>query len=162
MRKPVSTWYTILAVTLHTKAIARSLLLTTLTLASAEAIAEKLVLITFNQEIQVLQAHQVKMLYRGRLSHIDGTPTRLMDLPKGSKHRQQFYRQLLNKSPSQMNAIWAKQSFSGNAIAPFEIAIESQKHITSWLKQNKNGVAYVPNHLVPKDAYVIYELQLQR
>ncbi|MFB9215771.1 hypothetical protein ACFFVE_11360 [Vibrio sinaloensis] len=148
-----------MTVNYYGRIFALALLLVSILLTSANVLAEQLVLITFNQEIQALRTNQVKMLYRGRLSHIDGLPTRLMDLPKKSKHRHQFYRLLLNKSPSQMNAIWAKQSFSGKAIAPFEIAQESKQEIISWLKQNKNGVAYVPGHLVPEDAYVIYELQ---
>lgn len=115
-------------------------------------------IVTFNSEIQPLRSNQVKMLYRGRLSHINGIPTRLMDLPKASEHRNNFYRKLLNKSPSQMSAIWAKQSFSGKALAPFEIENETKQEIISWLKQNKNGVAYVPNHLIPEDAYVIYQM----
>ncbi|WP_159737870.1 hypothetical protein [Vibrio atypicus] len=121
--------------------------------------ADEFMVITFNNQLETLRTHQVKMLYRGRLSHINGTPTRLMDLPKTSHYRDDFYRTLLNKSPSQMSAIWAKQSFSGKALAPFEIENESEKAIIHWLKHNKNGVAYVPSHLVPEDAYVIYHIQ---
>tara|TARA_Y100001956_G_scaffold14743_1_gene13996 strand:+ start:4010 stop:4408 length:399 start_codon:yes stop_codon:yes gene_type:complete len=115
-------------------------------------------IVTFNVEMGNLRSNQVKMLYRGRLSHINGIPARLMDLPKSSNLRNQFYKELLNKSPSQMSAIWAKQTFSGKALAPFEIKNESKNEITSWLKHNENGVAYVPTHLIPEDAYVIYQM----
>ncbi|MDN3685489.1 hypothetical protein QW180_25655 [Vibrio sinaloensis] len=137
-----------------------ALLLVSILLTSANVLAEQLVLITFNQEIQALRTNQVKKcsIGAGCLTLTAYQPDSWTCLKK-SKHRHQFYRLLLNKSPSQMNAIWAKQSFSGKAIAPFEIAQESKQEIISWLKQNKNGVAYVPGHLVPEDAYVIYELQ---
>lgn len=108
--------------------------------------------------MDALHTNQVKMLYRGRISNINGTPTRLMDLPRDSIYRETFYQQLLNKTPSQMSAIWARQSFSGNALAPVEIKDESKTIIVNWLKNNVNGIAYVPEHLLPEDAYVIYKL----
>lgn len=116
------------------------------------------VIITMNAEIDALHSNQVKMLYRGRISNINGLPTRLMDLPRESEYRKHFYQQLLNKTPNQMAAIWARQSFSGNAVAPIEIKDESQTVIVNWLRNNANGIAYVPEHLLPEDAYVIYKL----
>ncbi|MGD8232725.1 hypothetical protein [Vibrio sp. TRT 1302] len=115
------------------------------------------VIITLNPEIEALHSNQVKMLYRGRISSINGVPTRLMDLPRDSAYRTLFYQQLLNKTPSQMSAIWARQSFSGNAVAPIEIKDESKIVIVNWLRNNANGIAYVPEHLLPEDAYVIYK-----
>lgn len=116
------------------------------------------VIITMNAEIDALHSNQVKMLYRGRISNINGLPTRLMDLPRESDYRKHFYQQLLNKTPNQMAAIWARQSFSGNAVAPVEIKDESQTVIVNWLRNNVNGIAYVPEHLLPEGAYVIYKL----
>lgn len=116
------------------------------------------VIITLNPEIKALHSNQVKMLYRGRISSINGIATRLMDLPRDSTYRKLFYQQLLNKTPSQMSAIWARQSFSGNAVAPIEIKDESKIVIVNWLRNNANGIAYVPEHLLPEDAYVIYKL----
>lgn len=135
----------------------RLLMFMLLFLVSLPSVGQTFVIITLNPEIETLHSNQVKMLYRGRISNINGIPTRLMDLPRDSKYRTLFYQQLLNKSPSQMSAIWARQSFSGNAVAPIEIKDESQTVIVNWLRSNANGIAYVPEHLIPEDAYVIYK-----
>lgn len=116
------------------------------------------VVITMNPEMKVLRANQVKLLYRGRVSHVNGIAVRLADLPRDSTYRESFYLKLLNKSPTQMSAIWARLSFSGKAVAPAELSSESLDSILNWLENNANGIAYVPEQLLPEDAYVIYQL----
>ncbi|ANW26134.1 hypothetical protein TW71_021775 [Vibrio coralliilyticus] len=123
-----------------------------------QSLACNFAIVTLNPEIDVLRSNQVKMLYRGRTSSIGGQPVRLMDLPKHSKQRREFYHSLLNKSPAQMNAIWARQSFSGKAPAPNEIAHTSMKTITRWLSEHPNGIAYVPVDMIPEHANVLFKL----
>ncbi|WP_070972039.1 hypothetical protein [Vibrio sonorensis] len=115
-------------------------------------------IITLNEDFATLRDNQAKMLFRGRLAHIDGLPTLLLDLPQSSKYREDFYRSLLKKSPSQMNAIWARQSFSGKASAPDELLKEDAQLIKTWLKQHPNGIAYVPDSLLPQGVRVLYTL----
>ncbi|MDC5706072.1 hypothetical protein OPW41_09610 [Vibrio europaeus] len=135
------------------------LVLTTLLLGIAiQANAAGFAVITLNPEMKALRSNQVKLLYRGRMSHVNGAPVRLLDLPRDSESREDFYRKLLNKSPTQMSAIWARLSFSGKAIAPVEVPEESLEIILHWLENNANGIAYVPEELLPEDAYVIYQL----
>ncbi|WP_281629846.1 hypothetical protein [Vibrio sp. St2] len=123
-----------------------------------QSLACNFAIVTLNPEINVLRSNQVKMLYRGRTSSIGGQPIRLMDLPKNSTQRQDFYYSLLNKSPAQMNAIWARQSFSGKTPAPNEIAHTSMKNITLWLSEHPNGIAYVPVDMIPEQANVLFTL----
>ncbi|MCG9595945.1 hypothetical protein L1D15_04325 [Vibrio sp. Isolate25] len=134
--------------------------LTTLTLQlfCFQSLACNFAIVTLNTDIQALRSNQVKMLYRGRISSIEGYPIRLMDLPKHSEYRQDFYHSLLNKSPTQMNAIWARQTFSGKAPAPSEITQVSIKDITWWLDNHPNGIAYVPINLIPEQAHVLFKL----
>lgn len=135
------------------------LLLSTLLLGlTLQAHADDFAVFTLNPDMKELRANQVKLIYRGRVSHINGVPIRLLDLPRKSHHREDFYRQLLNKSPTQMSAIWARLSFSGKAIAPTEISSEAPDAVIQWLKSNRNGIAYLPADLLPEDAYVIYQL----
>lgn len=123
-----------------------------------QASADSFAVITLNPDLKTLRSNQVKLLYRGRVSHVNGIPVRLLDLPRESENREDFYRKLLNKSPTQMSAIWAKLSFSGKAIVPVELPHESLELILHWLENNANGIAYVPKELLPEDAYVIYQL----
>ncbi|KJY84547.1 hypothetical protein TW81_03190 [Vibrio galatheae] len=136
------------------------LVITTLLLwIACQVHADEFAIITLNPDLKTMDVNQVKLLYRGRVSHIDGIPVRLLDLPRNSVNRQHFYQKLLNKSPAQMSSIWARISFSGKAIAPVEIEDESPERIFHWLENNKNGIAYVSEKQIPKDVYVIYQLQ---
>lgn len=121
--------------------------------------AEEFAIVTLNPELEPLRLSQVKMLYRGRTSSVNGINVRLLDLPKQSMSRVSFYQQLLRKSPSQMSAIWARQSFSGKAIAPAVITNESKHNVLVWLQNNTNGIAYIPIQLMSEEVHVLYLLK---
>ncbi|MFB9136204.1 hypothetical protein M1D72_04695 [Vibrio sp. AK197] len=122
------------------------------------AFAEHFVVITKNNHIEPLRSNQVKMLYRGRISHLNGIPVKLVDLPDHSPTRQAFYSELLNKTPNQMNVIWARQSFSGKTAAPYELHDDDLQQVLQWLSENPNGVAYFPKSLTPSDVNILYTL----
>ncbi|BEI25426.1 hypothetical protein QNE85_001952 [Vibrio fluvialis] len=123
---------------------------------STAAYPEPYAIVTLNPNLPPLKSSQVKMLYRGRLSHIDEYNISLLDLPHSSPLREQFYYGLLGKSPAQMQAIWARQTFSGRSKAPFEAKSSSMEEIMAWLTHNKNGIAYVPASWVNESVNVIY------
>lgn len=123
---------------------------------STAAYPESYAIVTLNPNLPPLKASQVKMLYRGRLSHIDDINISLLDLPQNSPLRQQFYYGLLGKSPAQMQAIWARQTFSGRSKAPFEAKQSDIQEVIAWLTHNKNGIAYIPASWVTGSVHVIY------
>ncbi len=120
--------------------------------------AEGFVIVTFNDQIQPLRTNQVKMLYRGRVNHLEGIAVKLADLPNSSSIRKDFYQALLNKTPSQMNMIWARQSFSGQSSAPYELENDTITDVIDWLTENPNGVAYLPETGLPPGINVLYKL----
>lgn len=121
--------------------------------------AEEFAIVTLNPDLEPLRLSQVKMLYRGRTLRVHDINVRLLDLPDQSKSRINFYQQLLKKSPSQMSAIWARQSFSGKAMAPAVITSESKHNLLKWLQNNTNGIAYIPIKLLPEEVHVLYLLK---
>ncbi|MFM2587211.1 hypothetical protein [Vibrio sp. TBV020] len=121
--------------------------------------AGEFAIVTLNPNLEELRLSQVKMLYRGRASSVNGATVRLADLPRRSEEREMFYQQLLKKSPSQMSAIWARQSFSGKALTPAEISEINSASLLLWLKANINGIAYIPFEQRPEEAYVLYHLK---
>ncbi|NOH78840.1 hypothetical protein F0231_03685 [Vibrio sp. RE86] len=130
-----------------------------LLLLSLPSRAEEFAIVTLNPNLESLRLSQVKMLYRGRTSSVNGINVRLLDLPNQSPSRVSFYHQLLRKSPSQMSAIWARQSFSGKAIAPAVITSESKHNVFAWLQKNTNGIAYIPTQLLSEEVHVLYLLK---
>lgn len=96
------------------------------------------------------------MLYRGKTNSINGVNLQLVDLPISSKHRELFYQVLLGKNPNQMQIIWARQSFSGRAKAPFDLKNSDIRSILSWLEKNPSGIAYFPRKDVPNNVNILY------
>ncbi|MEZ8824303.1 hypothetical protein AB6E04_08060 [Vibrio amylolyticus] len=128
-----------------------------LCLFSFQVTAYDYAIVSLNHDFPSLRSSQVKMLYRGRLTSINGTRTRLVDLPAVSNQREEFYLKILGKSPSQMNAIWARQSFSGKAKAPFELKTENPLDVIQWLNKHQNGIAYLPINNVTIDMNILYK-----
>lgn len=134
-----------------------SLIFVTLIIAVASpATAYQYVIFSLNSEIKPLSKSQTKMLYRGKTNHIQGINVHLVDLPTSSKHKEQFYRALLGKNPNQMQIIWARQSFSGRAKAPFQLRKNDTRSILSWLEKNSTGIAYLPIKEVPRNVNILY------
>ncbi|WP_295893358.1 hypothetical protein [uncultured Vibrio sp.] len=128
-----------------------------LCLLSFQTTANEYAVVSLNHDFPILRTSQVKMLYRGRLTSINGTRARLLDLPAVSNQREEFYIKVLGKNPSQMNAIWARQSFSGKAKAPFELKSENPEEVIQWLNKHKNGIAYLPVNNVTTDMNILYK-----
>ncbi|EJE8556125.1 hypothetical protein [Vibrio vulnificus] len=119
--------------------------------------ADQYIIFSLNPQLPTLSTSQVKMIYRGKMTQIDGIPFELLDLPASSQERNQFYQLLLNKTPSQMAAIWAKQTFSGRTKQPFQLSEQSIKEVMEWLAITPSGIAYFPANEVPSDVYVLYQ-----
>ena len=79
----------------------------------------------------------------------------LMDWPKDSNERKDFYKKLLNKSPAQVNSKWASLAFSGKAKPPKEISDISEEAISQWLEKNPKGLSYAPSDLVPEGVNIV-------
>lgn len=122
----------------------------------ASALAENYAIVTQNSELPKLKSSQVKMIFRGHLNHIGSVNILLLDLTQGSVLREHFYYGLLGKSPAQMQAIWARQTFSGRSRAPFEVSSNNAQAVISWLQHNKNGIAYIPVSWVTDNLNVLY------
>lgn len=108
--------------------------------------AEEFVIVSNTQTLPSLNSGQVKMLYRGLLTHINGQKINLADLPANSEVRKIFYAQLLGKTPTQMQAIRARESFSGRSIPPYELSSQEIADIKRWLEQTPNSIIYVPKN----------------
>ncbi|MDN3617686.1 hypothetical protein ACFFUS_12825 [Vibrio gallaecicus] len=123
--------------------------------------AEEYAVISMNSELLQLKSIQVKMLYRGKIDRIGEHHIKLLDLPPKSDLRKNFYLSLLNKNPSQMQSIWAKQSFSGRASAPFQLQSEDLESVLIWLKSTPTGIAYYPIEQLPTHVKILYIIKIK-
>ncbi|MGF1726205.1 hypothetical protein [Photobacterium nomapromontoriensis] len=111
---------------------------------------------SMNSDIPPLTKSKTRMLYKGKTKKVNGSiKIILVDLPKYSIHREEFYSMLLGKSVTQMNGYWASLSFSGKGTPPEELSSDDIKDIIEWLNANPNGIAYAPVSAVPENANIL-------
>ena len=113
-----------------------------LTLAAPAARAEIVLVTAIDSTISELSRDEAEQLYMGRRAALSARGALLLlDLPTGPV-RDQFYRLLTGKNPSQIRAYWSRMVFTGRALPPTESADASDAH--RILLENPNAVAYLP------------------
>lgn len=116
-------------------------------------------IISLNPSFEKLSKSKVRMIYKGKVKHLNKVNIDLVDLSDKSPFKSEFYHLLLGKSLSQINGYRASLAFSGKGNIPQNIQSTSTDDIITWLKKNPNGIAYMPIELIPTDANVLYELK---
>ena len=113
-----------------------------LTLAAPAARAEIVLVTAIDSTVSELSRDEAEQLYMGRRAALSARGALLLlDLPTGPV-RDQFYRLLTGKNPSQIRAYWSRVVFTGRALPPTESADASDAH--RILLENPNAVAYLP------------------
>ena len=111
---------------------------------------------TLNKDFKELSKSKVRMLYRGKLKYLQGEKIELSDLSLKNPARHEFYQVLLGKDIAQMNAYWARLSFSGKARPPKEITPDNIKMLLDWASEKKSRIGYASLDLLPSNAKVLY------
>ena len=110
----------------------------------APAVHAEVILVTSaDSNVDTLSRDEAEQLYLGRRSSLaDGRPLLLLDLPPGPV-RDQFYRLLTGKNPSQIRAYWSRMVFTGRALPPREsVSVEDARRL---LLENPGTVGYLPD-----------------
>lgn len=131
------------------------LILLVILVTSFPASADKLVVVVnFDNPTVRLTKSQVIDIYMGKnIAFPDGTSATPVDGPKGSK--QQFYKVLIRRNLSQVNAYWSRIRFTGRATPPF--AKTENISVLSYVENNINGIGYLPKSMVTNKVKVVYE-----
>ncbi|UJF18143.1 hypothetical protein L0B53_14100 [Vibrio sp. SS-MA-C1-2] len=120
---------------------------------------ENFVVFTMNNDLKDISKSRVRMLYRGKTKSISGKRVELSDWPSDTEQREEFYKNLLGKTPAQMNSYWASMSFSGKARPPKELSHSDIGTLIEWLQEKNNRIGYAPQSLVPSDVNILYVLK---
>ena len=114
-----------------------------LTLAAPTARAEIVLVTAIDSTVSELSRDEAEQLYMGRRAALSARGALLLlDLPTGPV-RDQFYRLLTGKNPSQIRAYWSRMVFTGRALPPTESAdVNDARRI---LLENPNAIAYLPS-----------------
>ena len=113
-------------------------------LAAYPAQAGEVLLVTARTStIETLSRNEAEQLYLGRRATLASRISLLVDLPPG-KTRDDFYRKLTSKNPSQIRAHWSRMVFTGRALPPKEASdVDDARRL---LIENPNAIAYLPRH----------------
>ncbi|MBF0435932.1 MAG: hypothetical protein HQL77_11245 [Magnetococcales bacterium] len=91
-----------------------------------------------------LDKSQVSDLYLGR-THLfpDGSHARVIDHPRDSDIRKDFFEKVNGMSLNQVNAYWARMTFTGRVLPP-ETAADSQA-VQTIVVDTPQAIGYVPD-----------------
>lgn len=89
-----------------------------------------------------LSRDQVLNIFLGRFRQFpSGVAAEPIDQPDGGPLKAQFYRWLVDKEVSEINAYWARLVFSGRTAPPYKT--KSSVEVLSLLAEKKGGIAYI-------------------
>src|SRR5262245_15789103 len=113
-------------------------------------------------QIIVNPANHIDSIERGFLSdvylkkvatwHNDWT-VRPVQLSRRFPLRDQFTREVLKKSPTQLRSYWNRQIFSGKGVPPPDL--ESEDDVIRYVLSNKGAIGYLAAGVNPRGARVI-------
>lgn len=108
--------------------------------------------------IDSLTRKQVADIYMGRGTELRKHPDLLvLDYQGDPKLRERFYWVLTGKSLAQINAYWARLSFSGQANAPHRLV--DQAAVLQSIKRNADTLGFVDAANINDDVEVVLNLE---
>ena len=118
--------------------------------------AEPVVVVNAASAIQRLSQDQVINIFLGRYRRLPNGETAIpIDQPDSGTLRAEFYRKLVNKDLSEINAYWARLIFSGRTSPPVQAAQPAE--VIELLMTNPGGMAYVDRSQVDRRLRIVLE-----
>lgn len=115
-----------------------------LVLVTAAAAAELSVVVHPQNTHETMDKSQVSDLYLGRVHAFpDGSQARVIDQPRDSETRREFFEKVNGMSLNQVNAYWARMTFTGRVLPP-ETAVDSQA-VQGIVANTPEAIGYVPD-----------------
>jgi ABC-type phosphate transport system substrate-binding protein len=105
----------------NARRLAAGALLLLATAGQAAAAADLVVIVSARSPVAALRPDQVAAIFLGQAARFpDGVEAVPLDLPLGSKLRDEFYERVANKTPALLKAHWSKMVFTGRGQPPGE------------------------------------------
>lgn len=130
------------------------LLLLALATYAAGARADVVVVVSSKSPIKSLTAEQVTKIFLGKtVTFPNGKTAFPIDQPEGSAVRDEFYKKVAHKSPSQLTAYWAKIIFTGDGRPPNLLADNAS--VIKAIASNPNAIGYIDKSAVNRSVRVV-------
>ena len=120
--------------------------------------ADIFVIVNAANPVRQLSSQEVADLYLGRArTYPNGAPAQILDQPNTRNEREQFFRLLLNMPLAQVNAYWARLTFTGRQNPP-EVRNDDQAVLAS-VSRSAQAIGYVGSRPQHPDIHVILQLR---
>jgi ABC-type phosphate transport system substrate-binding protein len=120
----------------------RALLLLCLLASTANAEPDITIIAHNNNELGELTRKQIADIYMGRITSLpNGNIPLPLDYQGDSAARARFYQSITGKNMAQINAYWARLSFTGQANPPRRLADKAA--ILKVVEKNQDAIGYV-------------------
>jgi ABC-type phosphate transport system substrate-binding protein len=130
-------------------------LLLALTMISAGAHADVVVIVSAKSRITDITAEQTARIFLGKISTFPNNGNAVpIDQAEGSPVREEFYSKVVHKTSTQLAAYWAKIIFTGDGRPP-EI-LGSNAAVRKAVADNPNAIGYIDKSAVNKSVRVIW------
>lgn len=118
------------------------------------AVAGAGVVVIGSKNIANLSADQLKDIFLGKEATLpDGTSAEVSDLPEGNSTRDEFYKKVIEKDPSQVKAYWAKRIFTGKGSPP-EVKANNDA-VKAWVAGGAGRLGYIDGSAVDDTVKVL-------
>ena len=122
----------------------------------ASAWADLVVVANPKSGIDQMSRKEVTFVFMGRWRQLpSGLPAMPIDLPDESPQRAEFYRQLVNKSPSEIKAYWSRLMFSGGARPP--VAAGNAEEQMKLLSNTPGAIGYMERAAVDGRFKIVFD-----
>lgn len=116
--------------------------------------AEVVLVVSANSPVEALSKNQAADIFLGKTSRFpNGELAVPLDQAEGARTRDEFYQNLVGKSPSQVKAYWSKLIFTGKGQPPKEIA--DSKVIKRAVANSASLIGYVDRSAVDGSVKVV-------
>jgi ABC-type phosphate transport system substrate-binding protein len=113
-----------------------------LRLATATAMADVVPIVSAQSTVTTLSQNQLTDIFLGKVRRFpNGLPAVPIDLPEGSRLRDEFYGKFFGKTSAQIRAFWAKVIFTGRGQPPKEVP--NGAAMKKLVVDNINAIGYL-------------------
>jgi ABC-type phosphate transport system substrate-binding protein len=126
-----------------------------LRLAPSDVQAEPVVVVSVRSPVKTLSGEQVARIFLGKTETFPGGQRAVpIDQSEGSAVRDQFYDQVVNKTPAQLKAYWSRIIFSGRGEPPRSEPDDGA--VKRRLQQDARAIGYIDHESLDPTVRLVY------
>lgn len=123
---------------------------------AGEALAELVVIVNARSGVAVMTRNEIVNIFFGRYREFfNGVEAQPVDLVDTHSDRARFYKGLVGKDLSDVNAYWSRQMFSGRMQPP--VKVNTPDEILKWVASHPGGIGFVELAKADARVRVVYE-----